>query len=148
MIFYEYSRLRDRLNDAKEAYLEILDEKAELFARTQPKAVAYDGEKVAGGTPKNPFDEYLILKEKARIDERLEEAKAIVMERLDALEAKEKELRQSDGLYDIVYKMRYVDGSHVKKISKAIGYSKSQTYRIIERVDEILKLGKYGTKCD
>lgn len=148
MLFLEYDLLRWKYMEAFEQYQEVLNEKAELFARTQPNAIKYDKEKVLGGSPTDAFAEYLIQKERKRIDERLEEAKALAEDRLRILEQKEQELRMSDGLYDTVYRCRYIDHSHVKKIAKIIGYSRSQTYRVIEKIDENIKLGRNATKCD
>lgn len=148
MLFLEYEILKQKYLDAQEQYEEILNEKEVLFARTQPNGVRYDKEKVSGGSHGDPFADYLTEKERRRIDERLAEAKTLVDERLEIMKRKEHELRLSDGLYDTVYRCRYIDRSHVKKIAKIIGYSRSQTYRVIERIDETIKLGRDATKCE
>ena len=142
MLFLEYEDLLARYRRAREIFEAVLKEEEELFAKALPSGVKYDTQKVSGGDPGDPFTEYLIQKERLKIDERLEEANRLVDERQKAMRLKERELRKSDGLYDTVYRCRYIDHSKVKKISKIIGYSLAQTYRVIERVDELIKMRK------
>ena len=81
MLYQEYWEYKTKYYDAQTKYDEVLSEKEQLFAKTQPKATNYDKEVVSGGTPNNTFDDYVIEKEKKKIDERLKEARSILEDR-------------------------------------------------------------------
>ena len=84
----------------------------------------------------NSFDDYLISKEKKRIDERLFEIKSILNDRKELLKLKETELRKSKNSVDIIYRMRFLDHMHITNISIIVHYSESQVYRILQRINE------------
>ena len=134
MLYLDYERFRKNYLEAQHIYDEVLSEKEELFARTQPKAVQFDKEPSIGGDKGNPFDSYLVEKERKRIDERLTEAKLILNERKDLLKLKEQELKNSNDIYDKIYRLRYIVRWKVSKISRETGYSESQVYRICGQI--------------
>lgn len=116
-------------------YQRVLSERESLFQMTQPKSTRLDQERVTGGTGDTAFDQYLIEKEKRRIDERLEEARKIVIARAGLLKEKEDLLYKSHDPADQVYRMRYIEGLKVSAISKAIHYSESQVYRFLKEIN-------------
>ena len=138
MIFREYELEKKRFREAWELLAEVLTEKAQLFARTQPQAIRSDKEKVSGGEAGDAFSEYLIAKERNNIDARLEEAKRIVDDGLKILELKEKELRRSRRLHDEVYTMRYLDGKSASEISNKKAYSRGRIYQILAEISKEL----------
>lgn len=138
-VYIVYEDFKNKYLETQKKYNEILKEKEELFLKTQPKAIIYDKEKINISYRHNAFDEYLIAKEKARIDERLAEIKAILNDRERLLFLKEQELRSSKNHIDQIYKMRYLDCYNIRKIAKISSYSESQIYRILERVKKQLK---------
>lgn len=131
MLYVEYDELKTKYYAARKKYDEVLTEKEELFARTQPQAVDFGKERVSGGSPASPFDEYLIAKEQKRIDERLNEAKGILDDRQKILSLKLDELKASKDWHDIIYKLYFIDCLSISKIERRIPYSRVQVWRII-----------------
>lgn len=139
MIYLEYERLKTKYNEAYNAYDEIIAEKERLFEMTQPHGIRYDGERVSGGGNKNPFDEYLIAKEQSRIDERLEEARAILEDRKLILDAKKRDLRESKDVYDKIYRLKFIERWKIYRIATFVSYSEPQIYRIIKAIKRRIK---------
>ena len=134
MLYIEYEDYKRQYKETQRQYNDILNEKEKLFQITQPQAVNTEKEKVMGGSPKNNFDQYLILKEQQRIDERLAEVKALLIDREQLLKLKRDELRQSQEPEDMVYRLRYIDRMRIEKIAKSIHYSEAQIYRILRLI--------------
>ena len=139
MIYVEYEQLRARFREAQNDFYLLLAEKEDLFRKTQPQAVRVDRERVKGGKETDRFGEYLVEKEKKRIDERLEEIKAILEERKALLGEKEKELRGSPEIEDKIYILRYLERLSVAKIAKIVNYSGSQVFRILQKIEPFRK---------
>ena len=135
-LYAEYEDAKRRYRDAQEQYGAILTEQEKLFEITQPTGIDTEREKVSGGDPKNAFDAYLVLKEQHCIDERLEEVKGLLAERLDLLRRKEEELRASKRIEDRIYVKRFLNGERVSWIAVDVGYSESQVYRILAKISE------------
>ena len=140
VLYLEYETFKRRLTDTQNMLDEILCEREELFAKTQPKSFDYTVERVEGGEARNKFDEYLIAKEAKQIDERLEEAKALLEDRRQMLFEKEQELRQSRDVYDRIYRMRFVDRLKVQRIASMVGYSEASVYRLLKIITIAIEL--------
>ena len=134
MLYLDYERYRLKYYEAQRKYNDIIEEKEILFAQTQPQAIQYDAEKTSGGKMSNTFDEYLIAKERKRIDERLSEAQSILEDRQRLMKLKEKELRESKNYIDRIYVMRHIDKIRVYKIASAVNYSEAQVYRALQEI--------------
>lgn len=132
LIFESYKR---RYAESQKRYNDILNEKEALFSRTQPKSMRYDKDIVSGGMPENPMEEYVIEKEAKRIDERLEEAFAIMTDLKRMLDLKETELRQSKDMIDRIYRMRFLERMRVNRIASNIGYAESHVYRFLKKIE-------------
>ena len=139
-MYLEYEESRLRYREAVNTYNAIVAEKEELFARTQPKSVKYDQERVSGGMPQNPFEEYVITMEKRRVNERLAEAKSIVDERKRILEHREWELRRSTDIADRVYCRRMLDKWRIARICKETHYQEAQVHRYLHDIREQIKM--------
>jgi hypothetical protein len=146
LLYIEYHEYRNKYYAAQEKYDEVLSEKEHLFVKTQPKATQYDKEVVSGGSPSNSFDEYLILKDKKQIDERLEEAKSILEDRERLLKLKEIELRQSKDWHDKVYVYKYLDNLSANEIKYKMHYCRSNIYEILKKIKKNIGLDKIGQK--
>lgn len=146
MLYVVYEQYKTKLYNAQKDLDNILCEKEELFAKTQPKSTQYDKETVKGGSPSNSFDEYLIAKEKKQIEERLNEAKSIVNDRKELLLGKEEELRQSKNEYDIIYKYYFIDCLSIRQIERRIPSSKSEIDRKLQKIKKYCNLGQNRTK--
>lgn len=146
MIYIEYHEYKNKYYIAQKEYDNILSEKEELFVKTQPKATDYDKEKVSGGSPSNTFDNYLIIKEKKQLDERLKEARSILEDRIKLLKLKEEELKQSKEWLDIIYTCYFIDKLSIRKISKKIPFSTTEIFRKIKIIRKNINLEQKGTK--
>lgn len=139
MIFLEYELCKRRYDDAKQKVEDILLEQEWLFSKTQPQAIRYDRDKViTSGYPENQLENYVVEKERRKIESRLQEAKRIMDQRREYLKRCESDLRASKDIQDTVYAYRYIDRMSVYRICRKTGYSKSQMYRILDNIrDEI-----------
>ena len=134
MLYLEYETYKRKYHAIQNEYNAILTEKEGLFTKTQAKAIRYDKERVQSSVGGNGFDEYLIAVEQKKIDERLTVARQLLEDRERLLRLKEIELRQSHDRMDLIYTMRYVDGKKPHVIAKALNYSNSQVYRILDKI--------------
>lgn len=135
MIYIEYNAYRKKYQEAQRNYNEILSEKEKLFSLTQPRSVDTSQEGIKGGfKPSNPFDEYLMLKEKERLDERLNEAKSILEDRERLLNMKKAELMQSNHVEDKIFRMKFIERLKPKHIAGKVGYSEVHVYRLIKKI--------------
>lgn len=141
MVYIEYEYLRRKFTEAEERYDAILSEKEDLFERTQPKGIRYDRDKVSGGENPDKYADYLILKERKKIDKRLAEAKSMVDDRREQLKEKETELRASKAVLDRVYVMRFLDNVPAEEIGPAVNYSRSSIYRFLQIFEALTKDG-------
>lgn len=137
MLFLDYEEYKNRYIASQKQYDEILQEKEELFARTQPNAVRFDKEKVTGGTMENAFDAYLVKKERKQIDDRLAEAKNLLNDRKKLLALKLEELNASNEILDKVYRLNRIEHIRPYKIARIVNYSVSQVYRFLEQIDRM-----------
>ena len=136
MLYVEYNAIKERYMNAQRLYNELIEEKETLFAMTQPGAVRYDKDRVSGSTGRNAFEEYVIAKERSRIDERIAEQKTIVDERKRLKEVKEAELRLSKSLYDRIYVYYYLDKLTLTQIESRVPYSRVQIWRIMKKMKQ------------
>lgn len=141
-VYIDYETYRVKYLEIQSQYNEILTEKENLFTKTQPNAIRYDKVSVQGGKLDNGFDEYLIAKEKAHIDARLIEARQLLEDRERLLKLKEKELRASKDKLDLIYCMRFVDCKRPYAIARALNYSESQIYRILDKIQRDIRSKK------
>ena len=132
-MFIEYELCRRSYEAQKQVYDDLLQEKENLFAMTQPSAIRFDKDNVKGN-PVNSIEKYVILKEKTRIDERIMEAKAILDSRKELLDIMEKDLRKSKDIKDRIYVCRIIDRMRIRKIRKIVFYSEAQIYRILDSI--------------
>lgn len=136
MVFIEYEKLKKQFVYMQGICDQILREKEKYFTKILPNAIRYDKVSVEGGKRDNGFDDYLEDCQRAKIDERLNEAIVILQARAELLRIKEDELRASKDILDIIYAMHYLDGAKVTTIAKALSYSESQVYRLLQKIEK------------
>ena len=146
MLYIVYEQYKNKFHNAQQILNNIINEKEELFLKTQPQSTKYDKEAVKGGSPSNSFDEYLIAKEKKQIEERLIEAKSIVNDRKELLLSKEEELRNSKDWYDKIYVYKFIEKLSVEKIKNIMPYCRSSIYDKINEIEKNIGLDKNGQK--
>ena len=139
MLYPEHYALTIKLSAAQKLYSDILDEANALLERTQPKGVDFTKEKVKSGAAGNAFDNYLIAKENARIDERLAAAKELVESRAWLLKEKTQELKASKETFDRLYRMRYIECLSFFQIEMRAAYSHAQIWRKFKEINKNLQ---------
>lgn len=142
MLYVDYMQYKLRYFESQKIVNDILDEKTLIFQKTQPQSSFSDTERVDGGKKVNKTEQYVITMEQRHINERLEEAKAIMRERKALMIQKESELRDSMDIFDIVYILKWFDGLNAKQISKRINYSEAQVYRMLKVIRKNLNMIK------
>ena len=138
--YKEYDYALYMRNRRRKEYEQVLAEQEELFQMTQPKGFDLTKDKVSGGDTSDTFNSYLMAKEKNHIDERREEAYHLLEIRERELEKREKELRASKDLKDIIYVLWFLEKKKVWQIARIIHYSKQHTYRILEDIRITLRV--------
>lgn len=139
MIYVEVETARLKYNEACRIYDDLIAEKERLYAMTQPGAVVFDKERVSGGAQKNVFEEYVIKKDELKLDFRISEARDILMERKKLYEVMLEELRRSKDVYDRIYRYRIIERQKIYRVAMNVGYSESQTKRILKKIYRFLK---------
>lgn len=134
MLYLEYAKLRLKVQKLEDELDKALDERQEIFERTQPKSVDYKKERVNSQVTVNSNDNYLIALERRRIDERVKWYKDTLEEENERLGAKESKLRASNNRYDRVYCKIYLDCAKVGVILKELNYSRSQVNRMLKEI--------------
>lgn len=134
MLYLEYAKLRLKVQKLEDELDKALDERQDIFERTQPKSVDYKKERVNSQSTVNTNDSYLIALERRRIDERVKEYKSTLNDRETLLGKKESKLRASSNRYDKVYCKIYLDCCKVGAISKELNYSRSQVNRMLKEI--------------
>ena len=142
MLYVEYNDYKNKLHNAQQVLDEIICEKEELFAKTQPQTTDFGNEPTNGGVPSDKFFEYVKEKLRLKIEERLEEAKSIVKDRKELLLSKEEELRRSKNEYDIIYKYYFIDYLTIRQIERRIPSSKSEIDRKLQKIKKYCNLGQ------
>lgn len=140
-----YERAKTRYLTAQNTYRNAVDKKEYLFQRTQPQAIQIKADPVMGSGDSNPLEQYMIEKDRLKIDTVITEAWELLRERERILAVAERDLRGSIGLYDRVYVARYLDGIAVEVIAKRMNYSKRQIYRVLDIVSK--KMAQNVTKA-
>lgn len=138
LVYIDYERFRKEYVETQNKFDEILKEKELLFTRTQPGSPKWD--KIGSGGQQNPFDEYLILKEKRQIEKRLSEVKTLLEDRKKLLMLKQQELMNSKNNVDKIYRMRYIEHINITRIAMSVNYSESQVYRILNNIRQNITL--------
>lgn len=134
-VFIEYEVAKAKYLLSQVQYDEVLTEIERLFQMTQPKAVQYDKDRVSGGQPSDLFASYVIAKE--GLDQKLLERKAILYERMEMVELKEQELRQSHDEHDKVYCMVLLDGIPPKIAYQRLYMGRSTLYRKLKDIFDV-----------
>lgn len=145
MVYQVYEEYKVKYLSAQKAFDVVLTEKERIFTKTQPNAIRYDQDKIQVSPDANMMDNYVIEMERKRINEKLAELRLLLMDRESLLRLKEAELRHSKDIYDRIYVLKYLEGKRVEKIAKEVGYSDSQVYRKLEKIDSIVK---HARKCE
>ena len=139
--FVCYEIFKRKYLDAQQKLNAIIEEKENLFSRTQPKSPNWD--KMPSSESENAFDSYLIAKEKTKIDQRIKEMQKIVDERRSLMRQKEQELYESKDLCDKIYRMKYLESKTVPDLMRKLHFGRTQIYKFISIVQSEIACLKY-----
>ena len=148
MLYLEYERIKDKYVQVQRLYDSILSEKEEIFQRTQPKSTMGEYEREfdkhikvgsGGGSKDSLMEQYVITIEQKRVNERLEEAKSILTDRMTLLKQVEHQLRRDKRTDNQLYVMRYIDRMKIKQISAITNYSEPHIYRRLRIIKDTIK---------
>ena len=139
--FVCYEIFKGKYLDAQQKLHAIIEEKENLFSRTQPKSPNWD--KMPSSESENAFDSYLIAKEKTKIDQRIKEMQKIVDERRSLMRQKEQELYESKDLCDKINRMKYLESKTVPDLMRKLHFGRTQIYKFISIVQSEIACLKY-----
>ena len=137
--YIDYEKCKNQSYEVQRKYNNLLAEKERLFSATQPQAIKFDKEVVSGGKPGNSFENYLMIKERKQIDERLAELKTLVDDFDHLLYIKRKQLEKSDNILDKIYLHYIVNRMGIHYVCRKVDYSEAQVYRYLREIRYNLK---------
>ncbi len=144
MLFVEYNEQLKKYKNSKKCYYNLLEHKARIYLKTQPKSVQLEDDYVNNGS-KNNNRFLLFVIELEKNEKELQDAKNELELQKFLLEEKEKELKESDELLDIIYLDYFIKKEKVNNIAKKINYSREQTYRYIKKIKKYLNMTQKDT---
>lgn len=138
MIYVDYVILKTAYNESLNKLKEALDKQEEAFTRTLPNAIRYDLQKVMHSPPTiSPLDDYVMTNE--YLEQKIRQAKLILMERKEMLDLKEEELRNSSDLDDRIFYLKYVECLTVERIAMKLTYSEGNVYYHLRKIRHELR---------
>lgn len=136
MVYLEYERVKMSCISTKNRFAHLLLEKERILTETLPNAIRYDKDNVQTSIEGNLLDNYVIEMDEKGIDKRLAKLRQSLKDWEILLEFMERRLRSSKEIPDRIYVMRHLDGYGIKRICKEINYSRSQIYRILDKIEK------------
>lgn len=126
MVFPDHKRQKAKLAEDYSRLEKLLDEKQEIFDRTQPGS---GGSEVKSSPRNDKLDAYLIASE--IISKRIEESWAVIAEREKLLHLTTLALAASPAQADMVYYRFVVQGKTIKQIAAEMHYTERQIRRLL-----------------
>lgn len=133
-IFASYEFLKNKYLKSQQNLNDAIEEKENLFSRTQPKSPNWDKDKMPSAGVVNEFDSYLIAMEKTNIDKKIKELQKILDERRTLLKIKEQDLYESKDLLDKVYRLKFLESKSIPDLVRRLHFSRRQIYRFVNTV--------------
>ena len=133
MVYIDYEQVKMRFYDTQKRFTNLLLDKERIFTNTLPSGIRYDKD-VVQASPTVPLETYVA--ELEEVEKKLSQARETMKDWEILLSVKEKELRESKDIPDKIYTMRYLERWGISRISKNISYSRSQTYKILKKIDK------------
>ena len=136
MVYPEYEEYKRKYQFFLNRFNQILSKKEDMLLKTLPSAIRYDKDHVQSSPSSNVLDEYVIALDESQIDSELAKVRELIEDRGRLLDLKEKQLRDSGEINDRIYVMKYLDGYGIGKIAKVLNYSRSQVYRVLDKISK------------
>ena len=139
-MYLEYAELFYKKRKSERDYNNAVDDKERLLYTVTPHSVI-PKEIVNHISPSsNSYDKFVNYSAMVtEIDERIKHTKDVFNNRTYLLKIKELELRESKDLLDKIYVYKWLDGQKEKHFFRLIGYSRAQTYRIVDEMRKKIK---------
>ena len=145
MVYPEYVQLKSKFDFAQEKHARLLEQKEKIFTDTLPSGIRYDKD-VVQVTPSCPLDKY--VEELERTEKEISKNRDSLKDWEILLTFKERELRKSKEIPDMIFVLKYLEGVSSGRIPSLVNYSKRQTYRILDKIEKtVAKMAQNGTKC-
>lgn len=137
MLFEEYFEKILKLKKTKKEINKLDNKKIDLMRLVDIQAIQPKDN--LGGTNSKEDKMLLYTAELEIVEKKLAKEKRILKELKKQIKEKEEDLRESSEILDKVYLYKYIDNLKYYQIGIKIGYEKTKTYNLINRVDEILE---------
>lgn len=134
MQYLFYDVCTRRMKQSEQEYKRLCGLKEAMFNATQPRAKAFDRDKIQISKSENTFEHYLIKLDESRIDDRINEALSILTDRKFLVKMIEQDLQYSKDIYDKAYYYKYVRKQKTEWIAKMTGYSTTHIQRILHSI--------------
>ena len=145
MVYLEYAECKMQYDEAIRMFGNLIKDRERLFTLTQPKSMNYGSEKVIESHEKNKLDEYMIALEE--VEHKIDVCKRTIEDQGMILKIRLNQLIKSDDRLDLVYYQRKVKHKSISDIINELGYSRTQLYRYLDKIDaEIELMRQNGTK--
>ena len=132
MIYEDYEAIWNKIRKQEKKLFKLIEKRAELFDKTQPKTTQYDKEVVDGKKQTNIQEQYVIQQE--YLTQKINQLNTTLDDLYQVLKRKREELKLSKNIYDRIYYYREIEKLSMYKIASLIGYSKEQTYRYYRKI--------------
>lgn len=142
-LFIQYHELKKEYTKAKIDYNRASEKKAEYMYSVLPGGTNNETELVKGGSSDKLLNYTIRMDE---IEKEIEVRRNLRDYLLYRLKLKAIELKNSREILDRIYYYSYVERLKVNKFCRLIGYSRAQTYRKLEEIQEKLKMRQNETK--
>ena len=134
MIYVEYEKMWGVIRKQEKELFDLINERDELFSKTQPKATNMDKELVDGSHKNNMMESYVIKQE--NYTNRINQLQLSLDDRYQALNRKREELRLSKNMYDRIYYLKYVEKLNTFKIANITGYDRTSVWRHLKKIEK------------
>lgn len=134
MIYAEYEKMWSIIRKMEKELFDLINERDELFSKTQPKATTLDKEKVDTSNKNNMMETYVIRQE--NYTKRINQLQMSLDDRYQALMRKREELRLSKNMYDKIYYLKYIEKLNIYKIASLTGYDRTSVWRHTKKIEK------------
>ena len=134
MLYAEYEKMWGIIRKLEKELFDLINERDELFIKTQPKAAVMDKEKVDISFKNNMMENYVIKQE--YFNRRIEQLQQSLDDRYQALNRKREELRLSKNMYDRIYYLKYIEKLSTFKIANISGYDRTSVWRHLKKIEK------------
>lgn len=134
MLYVDYEKMWEVIRKQEKEYFDLINDRDELFTKTQPKATTFDKELVDSSHNSNMLETYVIKEE--QITTRINQLNKSIDDRYQALNRKREELRLSKNIYDRIYYLKYVERLSIYKIAALVGYERTSVWRHLKKIEK------------